>query len=99
MITIRQGDDSDFNGHSITFNLKTDKDLAGWQARFQLQDLLFTFDNIETKQVNLVITSEQSEQLETGTCFGYLQLIDNNGKKGTVYYVEFVVMPKRVEGV
>lgn len=96
IIKLRQGDDSDFNDNHIIFHIVASHDLTGWSAKFKLQDLTWTFNEIENNQIELIISKEQTNQLEVGLCFGWLQLIDNNEKFGTVYTQRFQILKREV---
>ena len=97
IIKIRQGDDSNYNSNHIIFHLNTTADLTNWKAKFQLQKMQWNFDSLSEKQIDLVISREQSIQLEVGTCYGYLQLIDDSDKYGTVYSQKFQILPQEVK--
>ena len=62
VIIITQGDDSNAIGGNIVLELDTDLDLKGWTARFQIGEQVWDFDDITSKELNLVITKEQSAQ-------------------------------------
>lgn len=96
IIKLRQGDDSNYNCNHIVFHLKTSIDLTNWKATFQLQDLQWSFDSLASKRIDLIINREQSLQLEVGTCYGYLQLIDSEDKYGTIYGQKFQILPLKV---
>lgn len=96
VILLRQGDDSNYDDNKIIFHFVTEKDLTGWKAKFALQHLRWVFDNIEDKQIELVITRDQTNSLETGRCYGWLKFVDNNNKEGTIYAQQFKVMGAEV---
>ena len=96
IIKLRQGDDSDFNDNHIIFHLVTNLDLRGWKAKFKLQNITWVFDCIHDKTIDLVISREQTNSLEVGTYYGWLQLIDSNNKQGTIYNQQFQILKREV---
>lgn len=96
IIKLRQGDDSDFNDNHILFHIVAPYDLDGWKARFKLQGITWMFDEIKNNQIELIISKYQTNQLEIGTCYGWLQLIDENGKSGTVFTQRFQILRREV---
>lgn len=96
IIILRQGDDTNFNGNTITINMNTKIDLTGWTAIFQLQDLKINFDDISNKKINLVISQEQTNKLEAGDFNGWIKLQDKEGRQCTVYTHKFRVLRRRV---
>ena len=96
VIKLRQGDDSDFNGNHIIFHVKTDCDISNWKARFKLQNSTWIFEQIKDNQIDLVISKDQTNSFEPGTYYGWLQLIDDEGKQGTVFSQQFQILRKEV---
>ena len=96
VIKLRQGDDSDFNDNHIIFHIVCAFDLTGWKARFKLQNITWMFDRIENKQIELIVSRAQTNQLEVGPCVGWLQLIDDKGKDGTVFAQRFQILRREV---
>lgn len=96
IIKLRQGDDSDFNDNHIIFHIVTNMSLDGWKAKFKLQNVTWVFECIHDNKLDLVISQEQTNSLEVGTCYGWLQLIDSNGKQGTIYNQEFQILKREV---
>ena len=85
MIYIRRGDDTDFNDSSfLTFNVVTEKDLTGWQAKFILNGLEKSFDDITGKSFDLHFSDEETTQFKLGKTSNELKLIDEEGKVKTV---------------
>ena len=97
LIKLRQGDDSDFNGETIRFFLDSLADFTNWSAKFQLQNKCYDLI-IYNNTVELVVPGEDSLEMEPGFWYGYLQLIDTNGKKQTVHAQRFLIEPRRVFG-
>lgn len=96
IIKLRQGDDSDFNDNHIIFHIVTNFTLDGWKAKFKLQNITWIFDSIVDNKIDLVISQQQTNSLEVGTCYGWLQLIDDNGKQGTVFTQQFKILKREV---
>ena len=85
MIYIHKGDDTDFNDNSfLTFNIIAEKDLTGWQAKFILNGLEKTFDDITSKSFELHYSDEETSQFKLGKTTNELKLIDEEGKIKTV---------------
>lgn len=85
MIYIHKGDDTDFNDNSfLTFNIITEKDLTNWQAKFILNGLEKTFEDITSKSFELHFTDEETGQFKLGKTTNELKLIDEKGKTKTV---------------
>lgn len=85
MIYIHKGDDTDFNDNSfLTFNIVTEKDLTGWQAKFILNGLEKTFEDITSKSFELHYSDEETSQFKLGKTTNELRLIDEEGKIKTV---------------
>lgn len=85
MIYIHKGDDTDFNDNSfLTFNVITEKDLTGWQAKFILNGLEKTFEDITSKSFELHYSDEETSQFKLGKTTNELRLIDEEGKIKTV---------------
>ena len=85
MIYIHKGDDTDFNDNSfLTFNIVTEKDLTNWQAKFILNGLEKTFEDITGKSFELHYSNEETSQFKLGKTTNELKLIDKEGKIKTV---------------
>lgn len=84
VIIITQGDDSNAIDGNIVLELDTDLDLKGWTARFQIGEQVWDFDDITSKELNLVITKEQSAQMPVGDNWGALKIYDASGLAKTV---------------
>ena len=98
IIKLRQGDDSNYNSNHIIFHIgkPEEHDLTGWKAKFQLQNLTWNYDEIKNNQIELVVNQHQTNSLDVGSCYGWLQLIDNEGKQGTVYTQPFKILRREV---
>lgn len=96
IIKIRQNDDSDFAGNKIIFHLRTQLDVSKWKARFRLQNITWMCDVINDNEIELIISKEQSNIMQPGKCYGWLQLIDTEGKQGTVYKQQFQILQREV---
>lgn len=96
--TIRRGDDSDAMGGFIVFNIETEiEDLTGYTATFQVEDFRYTWDDITSKELELVITREESLQFTPGKHMGGFKVYDADGLAQTevdnipVYVKDMVV--------
>lgn len=83
-IFVTRADDSNAMGYEINIKIETSLSLEGWTARFQLEDLVWDFDDITSKNLPLIITAEQSKILPVGTSYGAMVLYDENGLRKTV---------------
>ena len=97
IIKLRQGDDSNYDDNRIIFHIGTeDNDLTGWKAKFQLQNLTWNYNEILDHMLELVVTQSQTNSLDVGSCYGWLQLIDPEGRKGTIYAQPFKILRREV---
>lgn len=83
-IFITRADDSNAMGYKIEIEIDTALSLEGWSARFQLEDLMWNFDDITSKNLELIISAAQSKVLPVGTSYGAMVLYDENGLRKTV---------------
>ena len=83
-IVITQGDDSNALNNSIFIEISTDMDLTGWFAVFQVSDQSWRWNDISSKKLELIITSQQSAALTPGTHYAGFKIFDNNGLGKTV---------------
>lgn len=83
-IIITRGDDSDALGNTIKIHLNTELDLTDFTAVFQIDKLRWEYNDITSKELNIVITREQSMQLEDGVAYGALKIYDANDKAITI---------------
>lgn len=102
-IKLTQGDDTNALGNSIVFTLNTDLDLTGYTAVFQVESIRKTWDDITSKELDLVITKEETAALSVGTHLGALKIYDSDGLAVTVIrnipvYVESLVVENRPNG-
>lgn len=84
-ITITRGDDSDALGNTIKIVLKTELDLVDYTAIFQVKTLKWHFDDITSKELEIVFTREQTLELDEGVEYGALKIFDNDQKAITVF--------------
>lgn len=99
-ITIVQGDDTNALGNSIVFTLKTDLDLTGYSAVFQVEELRYEWNDITSKELSLVFNREQTATLEEGVHLGALKIYDNNDLAVTVIRnISVTVLPLVVENI
>jgi uncharacterized membrane protein len=68
----------------LTFNLETELDLTGWQAKFILGWIEKTIDDISAKNFEIVLGAEDTKQLRLGKQYGTIILTDSNGNIKTV---------------
>ena len=85
-IYIRKGDSTIFaeNKNFLTFNIETELDLTNWSAIFKLQELSKPINDISSKSFEIVLTSEETSTLKTGSWNGTLVLIDADKNIKTV---------------
>lgn len=96
VIKLRQGDDSDFNNNHIIFHITGRDNFDGWYGKFRLQGEHWNSLEIKDGQIELVISGKQTDNMESGTCYGWLQLVDEQGKAGTVYSQRFEILKREV---
>lgn len=82
--TVTQGDDSNALGNTIDIEIETDLDLTGFKAVFQIADIRWKFEDITSKILPIVVSAEQSMQLQPGVEYGALKITDADGKAITV---------------
>lgn len=68
----------------LTFNLETELDLTGWQAKFILGWVEKTIDDISTHSFEIVLGAQDTKQLRLGKQYGTIILTDSNGNIKTV---------------
>lgn len=68
----------------LTFNLETELDLTGWQAKFILGFVEKTIDDISLKSFEIILDSQDTKQLRLGKQYGTIILTDSNGNIKTV---------------
>lgn len=68
----------------LTFNLETELDLTGWQAKFILGWVEKTIDDISAKSFEIILGAEDTKQLRLGKQYGTIILTDSNGNIKTV---------------
>ena len=68
----------------LTFNLETDLDLTGWQAKFILGFVEKTIDDISTHSFEIILGAQDTKQLRLGKQYGTIILTDSNGNIKTV---------------
>lgn len=85
-ILIHKGDCTVFANVNkfLTFNLETELDLTGWQAKFILGWVEKTIDDISTKSFEIILGAEDTKQLRLGTQYGTIILTDSKGNIKTV---------------
>lgn len=68
----------------LTFNLETELDLTGWQAKFILGWVEKTIDDISTHSFEIILGAQDTKQLRLGKQYGTIILTDSNGNIKTV---------------
>lgn len=83
-IVLTRGDDSDTLGEDIVLVLDTDIDLTGWTATFQLDGFRQKFEDITSKELELVFSKKDTRRLPLGNIKGALKIYNPEGKAHTV---------------
>ena len=99
-LVIRQGDSTDFNNNQILFNLKTDPslDLTDWKAIFQLENFKYTWDDITSSPLYLVISNNDSYNIPIGQFMAAFKIIDDQGRTRTIRDdINVVVQDQKVD--
>lgn len=84
-IVITRGDDSNAFNNTITITIKTDLDLSGYRAIFQIGKEQWIFDDITSKVLNIVISKDQSMKFKEGTFYAALKLFQPDGLCKTMF--------------
>lgn len=84
-IVITRGDDSNSFNNNILINIKTELDLTGYTAIFQIGKHQWKFDDITGKVLNIVVDKEVSMGFKEGTYFGALKIFEPSGLCKTVF--------------
>ena len=84
-IVITRGDDSNAFDNTITITLKTDLDLTGYIAVFQICKTQWVFRDITTKEINIVVDKVQSMKFKEGTYYAALKLYQPDGLCRTAF--------------
>jgi hypothetical protein len=96
-ITLRQGDDTDSMGRSITVTVTTDNDWTGYSARFQAGRIYKDIADVSSKTFNISLSSTETMRLPIGRIDGYIKFIDGNGKVTTdEKVIPFDILPMTV---
>ena len=102
VIKLVKGDSTDFNGNQfLSIILNTEMDLTDFNALFFLSDIIHEFDDITSKELEIVLSKEETAALPVGLIDGRLVLIDPQGRRITVstsipFFVQSVVDGKVV---
>lgn len=86
-VTLRQGDSSDFFYNiniPITIEEGSTVDLTGWKAILQIGDYTETYNDITSKELEIIISAEASRYIPLGTHTAYLKFITSDNKVGTM---------------
>lgn len=96
-IILRQGDDSNAFGGYIKLKLKTEQDLTGWYLILQIYQFQWRYDDLTSKEIQIVIPRDITEQMPVGTTTGAIKIFDNNDLCKTVADVPVYVGEKQVD--
>lgn len=84
-IVITRGDDSDAFHNRITIELTTELDLTGYIAVFQIGKEQWRFDDITSKELDIVIDKDRSMKFHEGTLYAALKIYEPSGLCKTVF--------------
>jgi len=68
----------------LTFMIDSQLDLTNWKAEFHLCSIIKKYDDISSKVIKIILSSEETSLLKCGTWNGALVLIDANGHRKTI---------------
>ena len=68
----------------LTFMIDSELDLTNWKAEFHLCSIIKKYDDISSKVIKIILSSEETSLLKCGTWNGALVLIDANGHRKTI---------------
>ncbi len=68
----------------LTFLIDSELDLTNWKAEFHLCSIIKKYDDISSKVIKIILSSEETSLLKCGTWNGALVLIDANGHRKTI---------------
>ena len=85
-ILIHKGDCTVFAdcNRFLAFNIETDLDLTGWQAKFILGWITKEIEDISSKSFEIVLSADETKQLRLGSQCGSIILTDAEGHIKTV---------------
>lgn len=92
-----QGDDSNAFGGYIKLKLKTDQDLTGWYLILQIFNFQWRYNDLTSKEIEIVISRDITAQMPVGTTKGAIKLFDQNDLCRTVADVPVYVGKLQVE--
>lgn len=84
-IVITRGDDSNAFDNTITITIKTDLDLTGYHAIFQVAKEQWVFDDISDKKISIVFDKATSMKFKEGTYYAAMKLFEPSGLCKTVF--------------
>lgn len=84
-IVITRGDDSNAFDNKIIITLKTELDLTGYVAVFQICKKQWVYRDITSKIIEVIISKEESMAFKEGTYYAALKLYQPNGLCRTVF--------------
>lgn len=83
-IKLIQGDDSNALGERIIITLKSEVDLSGYSALFQLGSFQQRFNKLTSPELEIIIPASASKNFPVGPLFGSLKIFDSEGLQKTV---------------
>ena len=83
-IYLTQGDDSNALGERIIITLKSEVDLSGYSALFQLGSFQQRFNKLTSPELEIIIPAAVSKDFPVGPLFGSLKIFDSEGLQKTV---------------
>ena len=99
-IKLTRGDDSNALGEQIIITLKSEIDLSGYSALFQLGEFRQKFDDISSGELEIVIPAAESRNLPVGRMSGSLKIFDPDGlQKTVVRNIMFQIEPGAEYGI
>ena len=99
-IYIHKGDDTVFGQITkfLSFKIVTSDDLGGYKAEFRLRRIIKKINSLDNNEFEVILTSEETNKLEYGKCFGEVKLVDPEGHiKTFCNTIPFVITPKVID--
>ena len=83
-IKLYKGDDSAFADRTIHVTLDTALELAGYSAKFSLQGIVQSIDDVSAGEFDLTFPASMTKRFSPCECWGRLILFDSEGLQKTV---------------
>ena len=97
-ITVIKGDDTNFvDDQFIVIYINANIDFTGFKAQFKIGDITIDYDDISSKRINVVLSTEVTSALEVGKQYAELKLIDDEDRIRTVTSVIPIKVIDRVD--